>query len=67
MVTQKAMWKGVCWEAIGVLSLCVITQDLGFSLGWVIYRTLTFPVYERIFKHVYRLTHKEKSDVHTAV
>lgn len=54
MAVRKSILKGVIWEIIGVVSLMVWTGDWMFSIGWVLYRMATFPVYERLFKWIRR-------------
>lgn len=59
MISRRSFLKGILWEALGVLSLCVYTGDIGFSLAWVGYRVITFPAYELVFKIITRKTNKQ--------
>jgi hypothetical protein len=58
-ISRRSFAKGIAWEALGVLSLCVYTGDVGFSLAWVGYRVTTFPIYELVFKIITRKFNKQ--------
>lgn len=64
MAVRKSVIKGVIWEIIGVISLIIWTGDWAFSAGWIIYRIVTFPAYERLFKWIRRRKYnRERVDI----
>ena len=56
-ITKRALIKGIVWESIGVLSLGVCTGNWTFSVIYVLYRTLTFPIFDAVWK---RFTRKQQ-------
>jgi len=50
----KSVLKGVLWELIGLASLWAYTGDPTLSVGWAVYRAITFVIYERMFKRARR-------------